>query len=231
MNIMLLIIVIILAVNTLIGLKVGFIKTVFSLFSMLLAITLTTWISPLVNDFMRGNDKIYNTITSKVDQFLSMDDEEVKSNEEIETIEGLRLPQSLKDSLIENNNKEIYKALAIDNFKDYINNYLAGVIINALSFVITFFVIMAFLWALCIALDLISKLPLLNGVNKTAGLLAGLLHGLVIVWVFFLIITVFGGTKIGQQALEMIGESEILSFIYNNNLLLKFITSATKMLL
>jgi len=90
---------------------------------------------------------------------------------------------------------------------------------------------MAFLWALCIALDLISKLPLLNGVNKTAGLLAGLLHGLVIVWVFFLIITVFGGTKIGQQALEMIGESEILSFIYNNNLLLKFITSATKMLL
>lgn len=231
MNIMLLIIVIILAVNTLIGLKVGFIKTVFSLFSMLLAITLTTWISPLVNDFMRGNDKIYNTITSKVDQFLSMDDEEVKSNEEIETIEGLRLPQSLKDSLIENNNKEIYKALAIDNFKDYINNYLAGVIVNALSFVITFFVIMAFLWALCIALDLISKLPLLNGVNKTAGLLAGLLHGLVIVWVFFLIITVFGGTKIGQQALEMIGESEILSFIYNNNLLLKFITSATKMLL
>ncbi|MBB2184597.1 CvpA family protein [Lachnospiraceae bacterium MD1] len=231
MNIMLLIIVIILAVNTLIGLKVGFIKTVFSLFSMLLAITLTTWISPLVNDFMRGNDKIYNTITSKVDQFLSMEEEEVKSNEEIETIEGLRLPQSLKDSLIENNNKEIYKALAIDNFKDYINNYLAGVIVNALSFVITFFVIMAFLWALCIALDLISKLPLLNGVNKTAGLLAGLLHGLVIVWVFFLIITVFGGTKIGQQALEMIGESEILSFIYNNNLLLKFITSATKMLL
>jgi uncharacterized membrane protein required for colicin V production len=228
---MLLIIVIILAVNTLIGLKVGFIKTVFSLFSMLLAITLTTWISPLVNDFMRGNDKIYNTITSKVDQFLSMEEEEVKSNEEIETIEGLRLPQSLKDSLIENNNKEIYKALAIDNFKDYINNYLAGVIVNALSFVITFFVIMAFLWALCIALDLISKLPLLNGVNKTAGLLAGLLHGLVIVWVFFLIITVFGGTKIGQQALEMIGESEILSFIYNNNLLLKFITSATKMLL
>lgn len=231
MNIMLLIIVIILAVNTLIGLKVGFIKTVFSLFSMLLAITLTTWISPLVNDFMRGNDKIYNTITSKVDQFLSMEEEEVKSNEEIETIEGLRLPQSLKDSLIENNNKEIYKALAIDNFKDYINNYLAGVIINALSFVITFVVIMAFLWALCIALDLISKLPLLNGVNKTAGLLAGLLHGLVIVWVFFLIITVFGGTKIGQQALEMIGDSEILSFIYNNNLLLKIITSATKMLL
>lgn len=231
MNWLLIVVLLILVVNTLIGLKAGFIKTVFSLCSMIVAVVLTIWLSPYVNNFMNGNEKIYDGISNKVEKMLNFTEDEAAKGDQESLIEGLSLPQSIKDSLIKNNNTEVYKKLAIDNFKDYLTNYLTGIIINAMSFIITFVVLMIVLWALCFALDIVSKLPLLNQINKTAGLLAGLIHGLVVVWLFFILITVFGSTELGQKALQMIGESQALSLIYNNNFILQFITSITKVIM
>jgi uncharacterized membrane protein required for colicin V production len=231
MNWLLLIVLAILIINALIGRKVGFIKTVFSLCSLVLALALTVWISPLVNNFIRGNEKFYDSITSKVEKILPFAEEEAKANEQISLIEELKLPQSIKDSLIENNNSEVYKELSIHGFKAYVSNYLTGIIINALAFFITFLVILIILWVICFSLNLISKLPLLNQINKTAGLLAGLVHGLIVVWIFFILMTVFGTTELGQKGLAMVDESQVLSLIYNNNYLLSFVTSATKIFL
>ncbi len=231
MNWLLIIVIVLLAGNALIGMKVGFIKTVFSVCSLIVALVLTVWISPLVNDFMRGNEKFYEGITTKVEKMLPFAEEEAEAKEQISLIEGLSLPQSIKDSLIENNNSEVYEALSINSFKEYISSYLTGIIINALAFIATFVVLLVILWIVSIALDIISKLPLINQINKTAGLLAGLVHGLIVVWLFFILLTVFGSTELGQKALQMVGDSEILSLIYNNNFLLGFVTSATKMFL
>lgn len=231
MNWLLIIVIAILLINTLIGLKVGFIKTIFSLCSIFVAIILTVWISPVVNNYMKGNEKIYNTISSKVEKILPFSENETNADKQVSLINELKLPQSIKDSLIKNNTVEVYGELAIDNFKGYVSNYLTGLIINALSFIITFLVILILLWIICIALDIVSKLPLLNSINKTAGLFAGLIHGLVVVWVFFILVTVFQSTELGQKAMDMISGNQALSLIYDNNLLLRFITNATKMIL
>ena len=230
MNWLLVVVLVILIGNALVGMKVGIIKTIFSLCSLIVSLVLTVWISPVVNDFMRGNEAFYSNITERVEKMLPFEEEEAKVSEQVSIIEKLPLPQSIRDSLIENNNTEVYKALSINSFKDYVSNYLTGIIINALAFIVTFVIILIALWALSLALNIISKLPLLNQINKTAGLLAGLLHGFIIVWLFFILLTVFGGTEFGQKALQMIGESQVLSIIYNNNFLLRFITSAAKML-
>ncbi|HHV09573.1 MAG TPA: CvpA family protein [Clostridiales bacterium] len=230
MNILLIIVLAILIVNGLIGMKAGLIKTVFSLFSMIIAVVLTIWLSPYVNHFMRNNDKIHGGISTGIEKMLPFSEEEAEGKDQDTLINGLSLPQSIKNSLIENNNVEVYKEMAINSFKDYVSSYLTGVIINAMAFSITFVVVLILLWVICFALDLISKLPLLNQINKKAGLVAGLIHGLVVVWIFFILVTVFGSTEAGQKALEMIGQDQILSFIYNNNYLLKFITNITKII-
>lgn len=230
MNILLIIVLAILIVNALIGMKAGLIKTVFSLFSIIIAVVLTIWVSPYINNFMKNTDKIHDGISSQVVKMLPFSEKEGVEENQNDLIEELSLPQSIKDSLIKNNTAEVYKEMAIDNFQEYVSNYLTGVIINAMAFIITFVVVMIFLWIIFAALDLISKLPLLNQINKTAGLVAGLVHGLVIVWIFFIFITVFGSTELGQKALEMIGQDQTLSFIYNNNYFLKFITNITKII-
>ncbi len=230
MNWLLVVVLLILLGNAIIGMKVGFIKTVFSLVSLILALILTIWISPMVKNYMINNEKFYNGMVTKVEKLLPFGDEEVIEEEQPEAIEGLSVPKSIKEGLLKNNTVESYKEMAITGFKQYVSRYLTGVIINSLSFIATFIAILLLLWVIFMALDLISKLPLLNQVNKTAGLLAGLVHGLILVWLFFILLNVFGGTAFGQSVLKLVGENEVLSLIYNNNVLLKFITGATKII-
>jgi uncharacterized membrane protein required for colicin V production len=230
MNWLLVVVLLILLCNAIIGMKVGFIKTVFSLVSLILALILTIWISPMVKNYMMGNEKFYNGIATKVEKLLPFGDEEIMEEEQPEAIEGLSVPKSIKEGLLKNNTVESYKEMAITGFKQYVSRYLTGVIINSLSFIATFIAVLLLLWVIFMALDLISKLPLLNQVNKTAGLLAGLVHGLLLVWLFFILLNVFGSTAFGQSVMKLVGENEVLSIIYNNNVLLKFITGATKIL-
>ena len=230
MNWLLIVVLLILLGNAIIGMKVGFIKTVFSLVSLILALILTIWISPMVKNYMMGNEKFYNGIAVKVEKLLPFGEEEIIEEEQPEAIEGLSVPKSIKEGLLKNNTVESYKEMAITEFKQYVSRYLTDVIINSLSFIATIIAILLLIWVIIMALDLISKLPLLNQMNKTAGLLAGLVHGLLLVWLFFILLNVFGGTVFGQSVLKLVGENEVLSIIYNNNVLLKFITGATKIL-
>ncbi len=225
MNWILIVVLAILIGNALVGLRVGFIKTVFSLVSMVIALILTIWISPNVNDMLKNNDKFYHMINDRVEKMLSLQEEKAASTEDEQYIEGLPIPKSWKKTLIEN------KKDATDNLKEYIAEYVTGVIINALAFILTFVAALIVLWALCFALNIVSKLPLLNQINKLAGLAAGLVHGLVLVWLLFILLTVFGSAKFGQEAFVMIEDNAFLSLIYNNNLLLRFVTSASKLLL
>lgn len=230
MNWLLIIVFLILLGNAIIGMRVGFIKTVFSLVSLILSLILTMWISPMVKSYMMDNEKFYNGMVAKVEKLLPFGEDEVLEEEQSEAIEELSVPKSIKEGLLKNNTVESYKDMAITGFKQYVSQYLTRVIINSLSFVVTFIVIILLLWVIFMALDLISKLPLLNQVNKTAGLLAGLVHGLILVWLFFVVLTIFGGTAFGQSVLKLVGENEVLSIIYNNNFLLKFVTGAIKVL-
>lgn len=230
MNWLLVVVLMILLGNAIVGMKVGFIKTVFSLVSLILALILTLWISPMVKNYMNGSEKFHNGIASKIEKMLPFGEDEIAKKEQPKAIEELKVPKSIKKGLLENNTAESYKEMAITSFKQYVSNYLTGIIINSLAFIMTFVLILILLWVIFMALDLISKLPLLNQVNKTAGLLAGLLHGLIVVWLFFILLNVFASTQFGQSMMKLVGENEILSIIYNNNILLRFITGATKLI-
>lgn len=225
MNWLLIVVIVLLIGYAVSGIKRGFIKTIFSLASIIVALILTILLSPTVNDMLTKNEKIYGKISENVEKVFALKEAEVEDTDQEDLINDLPLPASIKETLIENKNK------GIENINEYIVDYMTGIIINALAFILTFIVIRILLWAISLALDLISKLPVLNQINKAAGLAAGILHGLIIVWLLFILLTVFGGSEFGQKAFAMIDDSVILSTIYNNNLLLGFITRATKIFL
>lgn len=229
MNLLTGIVLIIIAISAYRGMKNGFIRTVFSIFSMILALVLTLWLSPIVSKALQSNENILNYFAKKVEQALPTEEITTKVNE-TNYIEKLSLPGALKHTIVENNNPDTYVALAVDNFISYISYSIASIIINALSFIITYIIVIIVLRALCVVLDIISKLPILHQINKLSGLVVGVLQGVILVWLLFVLLTAITGTEIGQQAFAMINESPALSYIYNNNLLLKFITNISKIL-
>lgn len=141
-------------------------------------------------------------------------------------IEELQLPAVIQNMLESNNNKTGYEKLAVQSFEEYIPSYMATLILNIISFVATFLLVVSFLWITVMTLDVIANLPIIHGINQVLGLVLGLVQGLVFVWIAFLIITVFSSIDLGRDLMLMIHNSKILSFIYDNNIFLKLLTDA-----
>lgn len=225
MNWLLLIIIIILLGSALRGYQTGFIRTAFALVSILVALVVTTIASPIVSKAIRSNDMIMGKVVEQLDGVIELDKSIKKSNQETKFIEDLSLPEVIKKTLIENNNIEAYKAMAVESFEEYLTHAMAVIVINVISYLVCFVVSLLLLFILSRVLDLISKLPLLNEVNKIAGLLIGLVSGCIKVWIFFILITLFSTTSLGENVFSMINSSPLLTFIYDNNLLMKGIVN------
>lgn len=225
MNWLLIVVAVILIGYAFNGRRRGFIRTVFGLFSTIIALMLTVWISPVISKQLQENNKVRGFVIEKVEKVINFKDQGDKVSEQVEFINKLPMPKAIKHTLVENNTVDVYKAMAVNSFQEYISNTVARIIINAAAFLIVMVIIMIGLALLCEALNIISKLPIINGLNKSAGLLAGLIQGIVIVWIGCIFLTVLGGTKLGKNIFELIDENTFLSIIYNNNLLLNFITN------
>jgi len=220
MNWMLVIVLVIIILNALTGLKVGLTKILFSLFSFIIAMAISVWISPVVNNMLKNNEKFYEKTKQKMEAILF---EGLENTDGIDELIGeLPLPKSIKESLIKN------KSQNETNAKSYIAAHVTDIALKAMSFIISFVVVFIGLWVISIALNIISKLPILNQINKLAGLLVGGLQGLVVVWIIFTIVTMFSGTELGSTAFKQIESSSILSFLYDKNILTNVVLKAVK---
>ncbi|MGN1083809.1 MAG: CvpA family protein [Lachnospiraceae bacterium] len=226
MNWILIAVIGIIVVLGLIGLKKGFIKMVFSLVSTIAALLIATIFSPVVAGVMKNNESIVGFFDEKISALIDFSSEEAQESEESRQeslIDALPLPETIKDSLAKNNTLDNYISMQAENFEQYICRQITNVIINAIAFVITLVVAVIALALVCNALNLLAKLPLLRQINATAGLAAGIAEGILLVWILFVVLTMFAGSEFGQEAMGMIAENPLLDFLYKNNLVSKFI--------
>lgn len=225
MSWLLAVVLVILAGYSINGRRRGFIKTVFTLFSTIVALVVTVWVSPVISKEVQQNDKIMSYVNEKVSKVIEFKDKNDKESEQENFIDKLLLPKSIKKTLTENNKTDVYKAMAVDSFEDYISGSISRIVINAGVFLAIMLILTIGLALLCEALNIISKLPIINGLNKSAGLFAGFLHGIIIVWIGCIFLTMLSSSKFGQTIFVMINDSPFLSIIYNNNLILQFVTN------
>lgn len=75
-------------------------------------------------------------------------------------IEKMKLPQSVKNVLLENNNSEFYKLLGVDRFEEYISTCLADMLINTVGSFLVFGGSYVAIHLVIRWLDLLSRLPI-----------------------------------------------------------------------
>ncbi|MCD7737007.1 MAG: CvpA family protein [Lachnospiraceae bacterium] len=143
-----------------------------------------------------------------------------------EIIDSLPLPEAVRDMLINNNNDDGYKNLAVSNFQDYIVEFLANLILNVISFLVAVVLVQIVLRLLIMALNILAHFPGVGFVNRLAGLALGALEALFLLWLFFLILTILQATDMGAFLLAMVEESSVLSWLYESNLFLRIVLQA-----
>ncbi|KIR03520.1 hypothetical protein P261_02335 [Lachnospiraceae bacterium TWA4] len=202
MNIWLIILLGIIAISTILGLSSGLIKTVWSVASLVIALILCTLVNPQVTSFLTDTIHLDKTIESVVENRL--EDIDTKGLENY--VRELSLPKSWQENLIMNG-------------KDELSNSLTDLVIRALSYLTTFFVIWIVLRIIGSALNIVTLLPVIHGTNKIAGGLLGFGRGLVIVWIIFLAASFSSGMDWASELNQAIGDNPIVYFLYENNLL------------
>lgn len=227
MNALVLVVVGILVVCMFMGYRAGLIKTIFSIFSMVVALILTMFISPYVSKALQSNEKIVDYFSEKVVLVLNLDELDNSIKDKTDQINHLPIPDTMKQSLMQNDSTENENALGATTFTGYLSRSIACMILNSLSFAITYVILIILLRVLCVVLNIISKLPVIHQINKLTGLAAGLVQGVIIVWLLCIVLVIFSGTALGKDCYEMINDSSFLGLIYNNNLILKFVTDIT----
>ena len=209
------------------GYRKGFLRIVISVIGIVLIVGAVLVISPYVSDYLIGNENIYGGVKGKVSGIFAEDnsklDNTIPENQEL-TIESYQLPQLLKNALIQNNTAEVYKQMMVEFFEDYISGYLSRLILKAVSFVAIFLALSIVLWLALKSADLITKIPIIKGFNRFLGVVAGLVNALLLTWIFFVVVVMFLGNEAGGKLMEEIYRSEFLTFLFNENILMQFLT-------
>lgn len=231
MNILLIVTGFIFLACVIVGYVRGFVRIVASLAATLVIMIVVMFASPYVSKVILKTVPLEATMQKKCVELLTgQDAEQIELDKEptreqqISLIEGAKVPEIFKDLLLENNNSEIYESLGVTYFFEYVGSYIAKLIADMLAFLLTFIVVTIIVRAILYVLGIISDLPLIGGLNRVAGAGLGLGIGLIIVWVMFVAVTLLYSTEIGARCLKDIADSPILTFLYNKNVLMNFIT-------
>lgn len=233
MNILLVIILVFILFSLILGIRRGFIKNLTVLGSSVVAIIVTFLLLGTVTQFVDANlnlteyfaQKFRVKVESSLPEGFTTEMGELPLLAQASVIEGMPFPQTLKDKITENNHTSMYELLGVSGFVEYLTHYIAGCLVRIICFFVLFLVVFLVLRLIFGNLTHVSTLPIINGIDSLLGGVLGLGVALVVIWLFFLILTLFCTTALGQMSFAMIGQSRLLSWLYDNNILLNFLTA------
>lgn len=232
MNTLLIVVGVIFLIGVLVGYKRGLLKIAVSLVSTLLCIALVMLISPSVSKWIQEKTPLRDTLKEKCVEWLKPEkaaesdvlQADLSRENQISLIEGAKLPEVFQKMLLENNNSEVYTALGVQTFGEYVGAYIAKVVADIIAFLITFVLAFIVVRILLGMLKILDKIPLVGTTNHLAGGAVGAGIALLIIWILFIVITLLYSTAFGTVCLKDISESQILTKLYDSNFLMNYIT-------
>lgn len=105
---------------------------------------------------------------------------------------------------------------------------LADIVLTAIIYIVIMVVVSIVLRVIVAATGLIRRLPVIKQADKLGGVIAGLVEGLIVVWIFFTIVTAISGTQIASNILVQIHNNTILESLYNCNPITRLLFSTIR---
>lgn len=228
MNVVSIVILVFLAVCIFSGYRQGFVRVVFSLFSWVAVSCFIVWSVPYLNTFLQEKTPVYSFVEKEVSKQLQEKAEKKAAESTTETEEpvsilGIEIPGSAMDGVSQSIAQEGDKLLENSGAYDVIAASFAKWIIKGLAFVIALLIATLVLNIILSALDIVSHLPVLHGMNQALGAAAGGMKGILIIWALFYLLSIFHTTEWAQYLLAQIRQTPPLNYLYEQNLIAQLI--------
>lgn len=237
MNILLIIVVAILIGCMITGYRKGFLRIVYSLIAWILVMAFVYISTPYIKEFIIENTGIDESIEAYCEETVRKPIETQVQKDTAQTVGttaeelkaagieelGIKLPESVIEDIIENTSNTANDFLEESGAYTKLSQAMADFMLQGIAFMVAFVIGGAASVIISCVLGIVSKIPVLSGTNKTLGLLAGAIEGLLIVWTAFYFIAIFSSSEAGGILVSYIYDSAVLTFLYENNLVLTII--------
>lgn len=221
MNILTIIILAVLVLSVFSGYQKGFLKTAFSLVSWILVLFLCNYATPIVTQTLIEKTDVEVAIQTTIDTKLNEIIAETLENSGVGELEAA-LPAGLKATLL-GEGVSLHEAIATGAGLD--TTALVNEVVGILGFVITVIVLRIAMMVVELVLGIIAKLPLIGPMDKVLGFICGAGKGIICCWVILSIVSILALTGTNTELAGYIAQSELLTWLQNNNVLLNLIVA------
>lgn len=215
------------------GFQRGMVKMAVSFLSIFLTLAASFIFNPYVERTLKQETEIYESIQKKCEDYI-IDTVEMKENEEVSeeeqkaVIQKLPLPEEIIEFLFSNNVAGENGTVLMENFAGYLSGRIADFMIKIISLFLTFLLVSIVMGIFGKVLGKIFSFPILSMVNRIGGGVLGAAKGICMIWIFFLIISVFWDSVWAQNSYYLIKENAITSYLYDKNMFLYFLNGIIK---
>lgn len=201
----------------------GFLKMAMTVLTLVLSLTVVRTAVPHMTGLLAANTGLRRAIGQGLLHMSGLKDggtglSAVLPSQQRQSIENLKLPEQMKEILLENNNHEIYNLLGVDSFFEYLGASLANMVLNLIVSVVLFAAVYLLIRFAIKWLDLMARFPILSGMNQIAGALLGAVQGLAVLWAAGMTVGFCSAAVWAQPILAQIESSIWLSYLYHHNL-------------
>lgn len=224
MNWVLIIVLLLLIWEMMRGYQRGFLRTIYSLVSWIIVLVFVMWATPYIDAYLLEHTSLYETIEEHCAKEVRRSAENntgqtAGQNDGYESFKelGIQLPEGVLNDILEKTGDAADEFLESTGVYDQIARGIAGFIVEGISFFIALIVAWILVHIISQILGIVSKIPIIHGVNKILGIFAGGIYGLILVWVAFYLIALSSTSEWGGMLISYIYQNPFLQFLYENN--------------
>ena len=213
------------------GYKRGLVRTAYKLVSYFIALFLTVALYPHVSRFLRESF-VYDSIRERIGRsagfrpapevYTPAIDDATRGNN---LINALPLPQSLRDSLHNYNTPDMFEVLRVGTAEEFVSGFFANMVINALSMLLVFVIVIVILRFVGRALGIVDHLPVIRSLNRLGGFVAGACIGAIVVWFTLMVVTMFFSAGGNETLYGLLQGSGIVRWLFGAGWLLPRMTA------
>ncbi|HWQ05584.1 MAG: hypothetical protein ABFD03_04245 [Clostridiaceae bacterium] len=225
-------ILLVLGITILGGLYRGFVSTVYNFGATVVSLIVGRICIPLVSSLVKGNADLFNMMLyyTEGSEYVAITDVELTrtsiasiSSEQLHTVlQNADMPLPMDRCVIKNIAAEAFHDSGVTTLGDYFNQTIVCVVINILALLLIFVIVRLILGFVVRGLEYgRGGFPVLTRGDGIIGAGLGLIHGVLMVFVIFLLVPVM--LTVLPKLYEFLSESFFGEFFYQANILLSII--------
>ena len=225
-------ILLVLAITILGGMYRGFVNTVLNIGATIASLIFGRILIPVVSGLVKGNVDLFNMLLyyTEGSEYVALTDVEMTrssisglSTEQLHTVlQNADMPLPMDRCVIHNIASEAFRDKGITTLGDYFNQTIVCVVINILALLAVFIIVRILLGFVVRGMEYgRGGFPVLTRADVIIGAGLGLIHGVLLLFVIFLLVPV--ALTVLPKLYEFLSESFFGEFFYKSNFLIALI--------